>query len=51
MTVPEGRAEVKAVAHYITTAKAGFGAAREVVEILLRARGTFDAIVSKDGRP
>jgi 3-deoxy-D-manno-octulosonate 8-phosphate phosphatase (KDO 8-P phosphatase) len=51
VTVPEGRAEVKAVAHYITTAKAGFGAAREVVEILLRARGTFDAIVSKDGRP
>jgi 3-deoxy-D-manno-octulosonate 8-phosphate phosphatase (KDO 8-P phosphatase) len=50
-TVPEGRPEVKAVAHYITQANAGCGAVREVAELLLRARGAFDAVVAKDGMP
>jgi 3-deoxy-D-manno-octulosonate 8-phosphate phosphatase (KDO 8-P phosphatase) len=50
-TVPEGRPEVRAAAHYVTAARAGIGAVREVVELLLRARGAFDAIVQKGGRP
>lgn len=49
-TVPEGRDEVKARVHYVTRRPAGFGAAREVVEVLLRARGAFDAIVARGGR-
>jgi len=50
VTVPEGRDEVKARVHYVTRRAAGFGAAREVIELLLRARGVFDAIVSREGR-
>jgi 3-deoxy-D-manno-octulosonate 8-phosphate phosphatase (KDO 8-P phosphatase) len=50
-TVPEGRPEVRAAVHYVTAAHAGIGAVREVVELLLRARGAFDAIVQKGGRP
>lgn len=50
-TVPEGRPEVKAVAHYVTQASAGCGAVREIAELLLRARGAFDAVLAKDGMP
>lgn len=45
-TVPEARAEVAAAAHFVTTRSAGFGAARDVIEQLLRARGDWDAIVN-----
>lgn len=50
-TVPEGVAEVRAVAHYVTKARAGFGAVREVIEILLRAQGQWDRIVERGGLP
>ena len=50
-TVPEGRTEVKAAVHYVAATPAGFGAAREVIEVLLRARGAFAEIVQKGGRP
>jgi 3-deoxy-D-manno-octulosonate 8-phosphate phosphatase (KDO 8-P phosphatase) len=50
-TVPEGRPEVKAVAHFLATRAAGFGAVRDVVEELLRARGAWDGIVQAGGRP
>ena len=49
-TVPEGRPEVKAVAHYVAATPAGFGAAREVIELLLRARGAYAEVLAKDGR-
>lgn len=49
-TVPEARAEVLAAAMMVTTRSAGFGAVRDVVEELLRARGVWDAIVQRDGR-
>jgi 3-deoxy-D-manno-octulosonate 8-phosphate phosphatase (KDO 8-P phosphatase) len=50
-TVPEGRDEVKAACHYVSDRSAGFGAVRDVIEVLLKARGTWDDVVSKDGRP
>lgn len=42
VTVPDAPPEVKARAHFITTAAAGRGAAREVCEFLLRAQGAWD---------
>ena len=50
-TVPEGRREVKAVCHYVAERPAGFGAVRDIIEVLLRARGAWDAIVGKEGLP
>lgn len=49
-TVPEARAEVTAVAHFITKRGAGFGAARDVIEELMRARGDWDSVVNGAGR-
>lgn len=49
ISVPQGRPEVKAVCHYITRANAGQGAVREVVEILLKAKGMFQSIVDASG--
>ena len=48
-TVPEGRDEVKQRVHYVTRARAGFGAVREVVELLLRARGAWQGVVDRGG--
>ena len=39
------RPEVKPVAHYVTQARGGDGAVREVVELLLRSQGKWDAIL------
>lgn len=50
-TVPEARAEVKAAVHYTATTACGFGAVREIIEVLLRARGAWDAIVARGGLP
>ncbi len=50
-TVPEARSELFPAVHFVSERAAGFGAVRDVVEELLRARGVFDDIVRKDGRP
>ena len=39
------RPEVKAIAHYTTTACGGHGAVREVIEILLKAQGRWEEIL------
>jgi 3-deoxy-D-manno-octulosonate 8-phosphate phosphatase (KDO 8-P phosphatase) len=39
------RPEVKGVAHHVTQAAGGEGAVREVVELLLRARGQWEEIL------
>ena len=39
------RPEVKLAAHYVTQAPGGSGAVREVVELLLKAQGRWDAIL------
>ncbi|MEI7445232.1 MAG: HAD-IIIA family hydrolase [Burkholderiales bacterium] len=50
-TVAEAAPEVKAAAHWIATAPAGGGAARELAEHLLRSQGRLDALVGRyDGR-
>lgn len=46
IAVANARAEVKAACRYVTAARGGEGAAREVVDRLLKSRGVFDAIVA-----
>ncbi len=50
-TLPEARAEVLAGAHFVSERSAGFGAVRDVIEHLLKARGEWDAVVRGEGRP
>jgi 3-deoxy-D-manno-octulosonate 8-phosphate phosphatase (KDO 8-P phosphatase) len=42
---PNARPEVKGEAHYVTTVPGGGGAIREVVELLLRAQGRWEAVL------
>ncbi len=41
------RAEVKHSAHAVTTASGGAGAVREVIEVMLKARGVWDELLKK----
>lgn len=50
-TVPEARREVFDVVHFVSERAAGFGAVRDVVEELLKARGRWQDVVARDGRP
>ena len=45
IAVADAVAEVKAHAHYVTKAHGGFGAVREVVELILKAQGRWDDLV------
>ncbi len=47
MTVPAAVPEVKAAADGCTEHEGGRGAVREVCELIMRAQGTFDMILSK----
>ena len=42
VSVADGRDELKAVCHYVTQRLAGRGAAREVIELILKARGRWE---------
>jgi len=44
---PNAVDEVKAVAHYVTAAPGGHGAVREVVELILRAQGKYEAVLAR----
>jgi len=46
VAVGDARPEVKAAAHFVTGAPGGRGAVREVAEMLLKARGKWDAILA-----
>jgi 3-deoxy-D-manno-octulosonate 8-phosphate phosphatase (KDO 8-P phosphatase) len=46
IAVANARDEVKAVCRYVTDARGGHGAVREVVDRLLKSRGEFDAAVA-----
>jgi 3-deoxy-D-manno-octulosonate 8-phosphate phosphatase (KDO 8-P phosphatase) len=50
-TVPQARREVVENAHFVTERDGGFGAVRDVIEELLKARGVWQDVVDKDGRP
>jgi 3-deoxy-D-manno-octulosonate 8-phosphate phosphatase (KDO 8-P phosphatase) len=45
IAVADAVPEVKAHAHYVTSAKGGKGAVREVVELILKAQGRWDDLV------
>lgn len=47
IAVANARPEVKAACRYITEARGGHGAVREVIDRLLRSRGEFDAAVAR----
>jgi 3-deoxy-D-manno-octulosonate 8-phosphate phosphatase (KDO 8-P phosphatase) len=47
IAVANARDEVKAVCRYVTDARGGHGAVREVIDRLLKSRGEFDAAVSR----
>jgi 3-deoxy-D-manno-octulosonate 8-phosphate phosphatase (KDO 8-P phosphatase) len=42
---PNGHAEVRAVAHHITSARGGQGAARECCDLLLMASGRYATLL------
>ena len=46
VAVADAAPEVRSVAHFVTTAPGGHGAVREVVEWLMRGRGTWDTAVA-----
>ena len=39
--------EVQDAAHYVTAAAGGRGAVREVIELILKSQGTWDAVVAR----
>jgi 3-deoxy-D-manno-octulosonate 8-phosphate phosphatase (KDO 8-P phosphatase) len=47
---PNAHAEVRAVAHHVTTAPGGHGAAREFCDLLLMAAGRYDALLRAELR-
>ena len=47
VTVPRGVEEVKQVCHYVTRRDGGRGAVREVVDLILKAKGLWDQIMQR----
>ncbi|HEX9780109.1 MAG TPA: HAD family hydrolase [bacterium] len=47
VAVPGAAPEVKAVSHYVTSRPGGAGAVREVVELILKAKGLWDEILKR----
>jgi 3-deoxy-D-manno-octulosonate 8-phosphate phosphatase (KDO 8-P phosphatase) len=47
VAVADAVEEVKAHAHYVTSAKGGRGAVREVVELILKAQGKWDELMRR----
>ncbi|QRX84512.1 HAD family hydrolase [Glaciimonas sp. PAMC28666] len=46
VSVPNGHQEVKSRVHYVTQVSGGFGAVREVCDLILRAQGKYDAALA-----
>jgi len=47
VTVPVGIKEAKELAHYVTEKKGGYGAVREVCELILKAQGKWEKVTAK----
>lgn len=47
VAVADAAVEVKCAAHYVTRAKGGCGAARELVELILKAQGRWEESIPK----
>lgn len=50
VAVADAAAEVKAVAHIVTTCRGGYGAVREVIELLLKSKDRWEPLVASLGR-
>lgn len=51
VAVANARWEVRQIADYVTTARGGEGAVREVMEVIFQAQGLWDGILKKYGLP
>ncbi|MFN8655379.1 MAG: HAD hydrolase family protein [Candidatus Obscuribacterales bacterium] len=49
VAVANARSEVREVAHYVTTARGGEGAVREVMEVIFQAQGLWPDMLAKYG--
>ena len=49
VAVADAALETREQAHYVTTAAGGYGAVREVVELILKAQGRWDDAIRKYG--
>ena len=47
VAVGDAVADVRHAAHYVTSARGGYGAVREVAEMILKAQGKWDAVLAK----
>jgi len=47
VAVADGSADALTRAHYVTTAKGGAGAVREVIELILKAQNRWQAVISE----
>jgi 3-deoxy-D-manno-octulosonate 8-phosphate phosphatase (KDO 8-P phosphatase) len=47
VAVANARSEVKDAAHYVTQASGGDGAVREVIEMILKSQGKWEAVIDK----
>ncbi len=47
VAVPNAVPEVKQVSHYITQRSAGKGAVREVIDLILKAKGLWDSLMTR----
>ncbi len=47
VAVPDAVEEVKAACHYVTHRSGGHGAVREVVELILRAKGLWEQVLQR----
>jgi len=45
LSVADAAAETRAAAHYVTEARGGRGAVREMVELILKAQGRWDDVL------
>ncbi|HEX6716049.1 MAG TPA: HAD hydrolase family protein [Pyrinomonadaceae bacterium] len=51
IAVADAAFETREHAHYVTKAMGGFGAVREVIELILKAQGSWDALVKRYTEP
>lgn len=47
VAVADATEETRAAAHYVTNQPGGFGAVREVCELILKAQGLWDGLISR----
>ncbi|MDU2063719.1 MAG: HAD hydrolase family protein [Sporomusaceae bacterium] len=50
-TVPNGAAEAKEAAHFITQRQGGEGAVREIIEMILKAQSKWDSLINRYKQP